>query len=165
VFGREYSDRTVKDLLALPTSRTSIVLAKYGVIGLWSTILVVMIFPLALSVGALVGLPPVPNQVMVQGGITLAVTAVLTIAVITPIIFFASYGHGYLAPVGVMILAVALAQVMTIIGYGEFFPWAIAGVYAQGGDLGGVSLVIVILTCIAGITGTLLWWEYADQTH
>jgi ABC-2 type transport system permease protein len=35
VFGREYSDRTVKDLLALPTSRTSIVLAKYGVIVLW----------------------------------------------------------------------------------------------------------------------------------
>ncbi len=165
VFGREYSDRTVKDLLALPTSRTSIVLAKYGVIGLWSMVLVVMVFPLALVVGALVGLPPVPNQVMVQGGITLAVTAVLTIAVVTPIIFFASYGHGYLAPVGVMILAVALAQVMTIIGYGEFFPWAIAGVYAQGGDLGGVSLAIVILTCIAGITGTLLWWEYADQTH
>jgi hypothetical protein len=54
---------------------------------------------------------------------------------------------------------------MTIIGYGEYFPWAIAGVYAQGGDLGGVSLAIVILTCIAGITGTLLWWEYADQTH
>ena len=165
VFGREYSDRTVKDLLALPTSRTSIVLAKYGVIVLWSTILVAMIFPLALLVGALVGLPPVPNQVMVQGGITLAVTAVLTIAVVTPIIFFASYGHGYLAPVGVMILAVALAQVMTIIGYGEYFPWAIAGVYAQGGDLGAGSLAIVILTCIAGIAGTLLWWEYADQTH
>ena len=165
VFGREYSDRTVKDLLALPTSRTSIVLAKYGIIVLWSTILVAMIFPLALIVGAWVGLPPVPNQVMVQGGITLAVTAVLTIAVVTPIIFFASYGHSYLAPIGVMILAVALAQVMTIIGYGEYFPWAIAGVYAQGGDLGGVSLSIIVLTCIAGITGTLLWWEYADQTH
>ena len=165
VFGREYSDRTVKDLLALPTSRTSIVLAKYGIIGFWSTVLVVMVFPLALIVGALVGLPPVPNQVMVQGGITLAVTAVLTIAVVTPIIFFASYGHGYLAPVGVMILAVGLAQVMTIIGYGEFFPWAIPGVYAQGLPISAVSLVIVILTCIAGVVGTLLWWEFADQTH
>ena len=165
VFGREFSDRTVKDLLALPTPRSSIVMAKFGVISLWSVILVAMIFPLALLVGSLVGLPPVPDQVMIQGGTTLAVVAIITLLVVTPIIFFASYGHGYLAPVGVMILAVALAQVMTIIGYGEFFPWAIPGVYAQGGDLGAVSLVIVILTCIAGVVGTLLWWEYADQTH
>ena len=27
------------------------------------------------------------------------------------------------------------------------------------------SLVIVILTCIAGVVGTLLWWDFADQTH
>ncbi len=165
VFGREYSDRTVKDLLALPTPRSSFVLAKYVVIALWSAILAAMVFPIALIVGTVLGLPQVPSQVFVQGGITLAVSAILTIALVTPIIFFASYGHGYLAPMGVMFLAVALAQVMTIIGYGEYFPWAIPGVYAQGGDLTGVSLVIVILTCIAGVAGTLLWWEYADQTH
>ena len=29
VFGREYSDRTVKDLLALPVSRSSIVVSKF----------------------------------------------------------------------------------------------------------------------------------------
>lgn len=165
VFGREYSDRTVKDLLALPTSRSSVVLAKYVVIAVWSAALAAMIYPIALVVGSVIGLPPVPSQVFVQGGITLAVTAILTIALVTPIIFFASAGHGYLAPVGVMILAVALAQVFTIIGYGEYFPWSIPGVYAQGGALGVVSLVIVILTCVAGIVGTLLWWELADQTH
>jgi ABC-2 type transport system permease protein len=165
IFGREFSDRTIKDLLAIPTPRASIVLAKFVVIAVWSGILVALIYPLAWMVGSLVGLPPVPAQVMVQGGITLAVAAFLTLLVVTPIIFFASFGHGYLAPMGVMFLAVALAQVLTIIGYGEFFPWAIPGVYAQGGDLGAVSIVIVVLTCIAGVAGTLLWWEFADQTH
>ena len=62
-------------------------------------------------------------------------------------------------------LIVALAQIITIIGYGEYFPWAIPGVYAQGGDLTGVSLAIVILTSIAGVVGPLLWWEYADHPH
>lgn len=165
VFGREYSDHTVKDLLALPTSRSSVVLAKYVVIAAWSALLAAMIFPIALVVGTALRLPQVPSQVIVQGGITLAVTAMFTIALVTPIIFFASFGHGYLAPMGVMFLAVALAQVMTIIGYGEFFPWAIPGVYAQGQPISAVSLVIVILTCVAGIVGTLLWWEFADQTH
>jgi len=165
VFGREFSDHTIKDLLALPTSRLSIVMAKFGVIALWSVLLVAMIFPLTLLIGTLVGLPPVSSQVMVQGCITLAVVAFLTMLEVTPIIFFASYGHGYLAPVGVMMLALAMGQVMGIIGYGEYFPSSIAGVVAQGEPLSVVSLVIVIVTCVAGIAATLLYWEFADQTH
>jgi ABC-2 type transport system permease protein len=165
VFGREFSDHTVKDLLALPTPRSSIVMAKFGVGALWSAILVAMIYPLALVVGSLVGLPPVPAPVMIQGGITLAAVAILTLIVVTPIIYFASYGHGYLAPVGVMIVALVLAQVMGIIGYGEYFPWSIAAGVAQGEALSAVSLFIVVVTCIAGIAGTLFWWKYADQTH
>jgi len=96
VFGREYSDRTVKDLLALPTSRSAIVLAKFVVIAGWSAALTILIFSIGLAVGTAVVLPPVPTQVIVQGGVTLAITAILAIAVVTPIIFFASAGHGYL---------------------------------------------------------------------
>lgn len=165
VFGREYSDRTVKDLLALPTSRSAIVLAKFVVVASWSAALTALIFPIGLAVGTAVGLPQVPAQVILQGGVTLAITAILTIAVVTPIVFFASAGHGYLPPVGVAILAVALAQVAIIIGYGEYFPWSIPGWYSQGGNLGMVSYVIVILASLAGIASTLLWWELADQTH
>ena len=165
VFGREYSDRTVKDLLALPTSRSAIVLAKFVVIAGWSAALTVLILSIGLAVGTAVVLSPVPAQVIVQGGVTLAITAILTIAVVTPIIFFASAGHGYLPPVGVAILAVGLAQVVGIIGYGEYFPWTIPGLYSQGENLGMVSYVIVILTSVAGIAGTFVWWELADQTH
>ena len=165
VFGREYSDRTVKDLLALPTSRSAIVLSKFVVVAAWSAALTALIFPIGLAVGTAVALPQVPAQVILQGGVTLAITAILSIAVVTPIIFFASAGHGYLPPVGVAILAVGLAQVVGIIGYGEYFPWSIPGVYSQGGNLGTVSYMIVILTSVVGIAGTLLWWEWADQTH
>jgi ABC-2 type transport system permease protein len=165
VFGREYSDRTVKDLLALPTSRSAIVLAKFVVIAGWSAALTILILSIGLAVGTAVVLPPVPAQVIVQGGVTLAITAILAIAVVTPIIFFASAGHGYLPPVGVAILAVGLAQVVGIIGYGEYFPWTIPGLYSQGEDLGIVSYVIVILASVAGIAGTLTWWELADQTR
>jgi ABC-2 type transport system permease protein len=165
VFGREYSDRTVKDLLALPTSRSAIVLAKFVVISGWSAALTALILSIGLAVGTAVVLPSVPAQVIVQGGVTLAITAILAIAVVTPIIFFASAGRGYLPPVGVAILAVGLAQVVGIIGYGEYFPWAIPGLYSQGENLGMVSYVIVILTSVAGIAGTLTWWELADQTR
>lgn len=170
VFGREYSDRTVKDLLALPTPRFAIVLAKFGVVILWSAVLTGMVYLLGLGVGRAVGLPPAPAGIFWQGTLALAITACLTIALVTPIAFVASAGHGYLAPMGAAILFLALAQVVAIAGWGEYFPWSIPALYAglagnQNPGLGMVSFVIVILTSLAGIAGTLLWWELADQTH
>jgi ABC-2 type transport system permease protein len=165
VFGREFSDRTVKDLLALPTSRSAIVSAKFIVIALWSAALIVMITLVGLVIGLAVILPEVPRAVILQGGLTLAVTAVLTIASITPIIFFASAGHGYLPPMGVAILAIFLAQIIAIAGWGEFFPWSIPALYSQGENLKSISYLIVIVTALAGMAATFIWWEMADQNH
>jgi len=165
VFGREYVDRTVKDLLALPTSRSAIVCAKFIVIVMWCAALTALIYLIGLGVGAAVALPHASLRVILQGGVTLALTGMLTIVTIAPIIFFASAGHGYLPPMGVAILAIGLAQAVAVAGWGEYFPWAIPGLYAQGEDLGIASYVIVILTSIAGIAGTFIWWELADQSR
>lgn len=165
VFGREFSDRTAKDLLALPTSRSTIVLAKYIVIAAWCLASIVLMYLVGMLVGAALDLPPVPGQVLVQSGITLLITAALSLAVIPPIIFFASAGHGYLPPVGVAILAMALSQMANFLGWADTFPWSIPSAYAQTGQIGAASWVIVILTAVIGVGATLLWWERADQTH
>ncbi len=165
VFGREYSDHTAKDLLALPTSRSAIVLGKFVVIAVWSVMLVVILVVVGLATGAAVGLPPASLEFFVQSGAKIALTAGLTITLIPVIAFFASAGHGYLPAIGIMIAVMALTQVSSVIGYGEFFPWAIPMLYAQGTEIGPVSYVIVLLTGLIGIACTLLWWERADQTH
>ena len=165
VFGREYSDRTVKDLLALPTSRSAIVLSKCVVLAVWSAALTVVICLITLSVGAALGLPPVAPEVFWQSGITVTVAVCLTIALATPIAFAASAWRGYLPPIGVMILAMGVAQLTNAAGWGEYFPWAVPALYVQGENLGAISYIIVILTGIAGISGTFLWWEMADQTR
>lgn len=170
VFGREYSDRTIKDLLALPTSRSMIVLAKFVVVSIWSAGLVGLIFLLSLLVGQVVGLPPVPEEFFLHGTTVLVVTACLTIALSPPIAFFASAGHGYLAPIGAAFLAIVLAQVAAIIGWGEYFPWAIPAMYADGAIKGAagippLSYWIVLLSGGAGVAGTLRWWEHADQAQ
>jgi hypothetical protein len=71
---------------------------------------------------------------------------------------------------GAAILFLALAQVVAVTGPGEYFPWSIPALYAglagnQNPGLGRVSYVIIILTSLAGVAGTLLWWEFADETH
>jgi ABC-2 type transport system permease protein len=170
VFGREYSDRTLKDLLALPTSRSAIVLGKFVVIMLWSVILTVFISLVGLGVGAAVSLQPVPAEIIWQGTLTIIITACLNIALITPIAFFASVGHGYLPPMGFAILALIFAQVVIAVGWGEYFPWSVPALRAgmagpQYASLGYASYIIVMLVSLAGLLGTLFWWELADQTH
>jgi ABC-2 type transport system permease protein len=169
VFGREHSDRTLKDLLALPTSRQVIVLAKFAVCALWGILLALLIYLLGLLVGTLVGLPPTTQQVMVQGSLTIAGTAVLTILLIPPIAFFAGVGRGYLAPMGAAIFLVVLAQLAAAAGWGEYFPWAVPALHAgmagpQDTQMGLISYVLVLVPSLLGVVATLWWWEHADHT-
>jgi ABC-2 type transport system permease protein len=170
VFGREYSDHTVNDLLALPTPRAAVVLAKFVVIALWSAALSAAIYLLGLGVGMAVALPPAPTATLWQGTQIILATAGLTMALSTPIAFFASAGHGYLAPMGFAILTVILAQVIAAAGWGEYFPWAVPALYSGiagplYADLGLASFMLVILTSLAGLLATFVWWEWADQTY
>src|SRR5690349_10248683 len=56
-FGREFADRTLKDLLAVPVARSTILAAKYSVATVWSLALIVLMLALGLVLGAVVGLP------------------------------------------------------------------------------------------------------------
>ncbi len=168
VFGREHSDRTFKDLLALPTPRTSIVLAKFAVCLGWGVLLALLVYGLGLVVGVLVGLPPAMPEVMIQGSLTVAGAALLTMLLTTPVAFFAGVGHGYLAPMGIAIFFVVLAQVVAAAGWGEYFPWAIPALYAgmagpEDAQLGMISYGLVVATAVIGVVGTLWWWEKADH--
>lgn len=169
VFGREFSDRTAKDLLALPTPRAVIVLAKFVVTSAWAAALVAAICLLGLGVGQAVALPPAPPVIIAQGIATVAVTAALTIAVTMPIAFFASAGRGYLPSMGAALLAVILAQIVAAVGWGDYFPWAIPALYAgtagpSYASLGAASYAITIATLLIGLAATLVWWERADQS-
>jgi len=94
------------------------------------------------------------------------ITAGLTIAVVIPFAFLASVGRGYLLPVGVAILALMMANVVGLAGWGELFPWAVPGLFAQAkGTLTPISFWIVFLTGLVGMLVTYLWWKFADQNR
>ncbi len=169
VFGREYSNRTLKDLLALPISRIHIVSAKFLLVFLWSIFLSLLVFILGLGVGKLVGLPGWTVDIAWQEWNIFAVCSVLTIVLSTPVAFFACIGRGYLTPLGFVISMLVLAQVFGVIGYGQYFPWAVPVMYSEiAGNkavpLETISYILVGLTSLLGLAGTSLWWRFADHT-
>ena len=168
VFGREYSDRTVKDILALPVSRTYIVVSKFIIITIWCLLLTIVFMVSGLVFGNLIGISGWSGEIVLRLACKFTVVSLLTLLLITPVGFFASYGRGYLLPMGFVILTLLMANFTGLVGLGPYFPWAIPGIYSapagsEGMILGAVSYIILAFTCILGLFGTIAWWRYADQ--
>ncbi len=169
MFGREYADRTMKDLLALPTSRTAIIGAKFIVIAGWCLLLTAYASVIGLGTGALLGLPGWSLSVVGNGSLRLLVTATMAIGLTTVLALAASIGRGYLAAVGTLVVAVFLAQIIAALGYGQYFPWSVPALFSgmAGPDasaLNAFSFVSVAAVATAAIAATVMWANRADQT-
>ena len=169
IVGREFSDHTVKDLLALPTSRTAVVAAKFAVTGVWCVLLAGYTYLLGLVIGTVLGLSGWSAGTAGRGLGVLLATAAMTVLLITPFALAASAGRGYLAAVGVMFGTVFTAQIIALLGYGAYFPWSVPALYASiaGADQpapGLLGYLLVVAVGTAGVFATAAWWRNADQT-
>jgi ABC-2 type transport system permease protein len=170
VFGREFSDRTAKDLLALPTSREAIVAAKLTLIAVWAFALSLLIFGLGLLVGKWVVIPGWSSDLLGAAFIDVIGSAVLTIALLPFVALVASIGRGYIPPFGWAILTVFLAQIAAATGWGDYFPWSVPALFSGAAGprtemLGVHSYAVVILASILGLIALFWWWRSADQTR
>jgi ABC-type transport system involved in multi-copper enzyme maturation permease subunit len=168
IFGREFSEHTIKDILVLPVSRSYIVLSKFIVILLWSIILSIVYFAISILVGLLIDIPNWSNELVLLNISKYSVTSLLTILLSTPVAFLASYSRGYMLPMGFVILTLIVANFTGIVGLGPYFPWAIPGLYGTASRLESMQLniasyIILFCTSILGLFGTLAIWRFADQ--
>lgn len=173
IFGREFSDKTVYDMLSLPTSRVTMVGAKVITAAYWSVALVLLTFVLTLGIGASLSLPRWSSAVALSGMRLLLVTGSLTAILCIPFGLVASITRGYLPAVGCIFLVLLLAQVADRLGYGPYFPWDVPALYsgaaeALTGDapvhLGLVSFLLVALVGLFGWSLVGVWWRNADHT-
>jgi ABC-2 type transport system permease protein len=165
VFGREFTDGTLKDLLAVPVPRFDILLAKFIVSALWCTALILETYAVGMILGGIIGLPGGSLAVILNGTVLLAATAVMSITLVMPFGFFASIGRGFLLPIGIAVLTAILGNLSITLGWGEYFPWAVPALIFQETPIPLFSYALVALTGLAGIVGTTLWWKYADQNR
>jgi ABC-2 type transport system permease protein len=166
VFGREYINRTLGDLLALPTSRSTIVVAKLVLIAFWSFLFSLFVPLTGIVLGLVIKLPGWSYQLMLDSVSRFIIASLLAIPLAYAIAFIANIGKSYFPALGFLIFMMVLAQIVQLLGWGQFFPWAVPGLYvnvANPANLGAASYIIVVATGLAGAAGTILWWRYADQ--
>lgn len=170
LFGREYSDGTVKDLLSLPISRTKILNAKFIYYTIWCISLVLSNLILGLLIGFILRLPGWDSVMFLNNIQVYSLTTIMIILLNTPIAFFAIYGKGFMTPLGIVAILLVLAQIIGALGFGNYFPWAVPGIYSGSGGadlkagLNIFSYLIIVMISIIGYFSTILWWKYSDQT-
>lgn len=171
VFGREYLDRTVTDLLALPIHRSTIVISKFIIIIIWCLLLALTLFVVGILTGLAVNISGWSFETTYHYFIVFVESSILTILVCTPVAFIASFSRGYLAPIGYVIATLFITNMIpiSIPSIMPYIPWAIPALYS--GLLGPnfaypdmISYFILFSTSIFGLMGTLAWWRFADQT-
>ncbi|MDR0364676.1 MAG: ABC transporter permease [Bacteroidales bacterium] len=168
IFGREYSENTIKDLLALPISMAKISNAKFIVYIFWTIGLAFFNLLTGLIIGLLLHLPT-SNDFLVSAHLSnYFITAILTILISMPTAFFAVWQKGYLAPLGFMALTLVFSQIIAATGYGYYFPWSIPGLYSGAGgeyklQLDALSYGILILTSMAGYFSTIVYYRFSRK--
>jgi ABC-2 type transport system permease protein len=170
IFGREFSDHTAKDLMALPTSRENIVTAKLVVISVWAFIVCIWIYFVGLGIGTLVSIPGWTTGLAWQSFLDLFAAAGMTLLLMTPVAFIASMGRGYLPPLGWAVLTIFFAQIIAATGWGDWFPWAVPALFSGAAGprdqlIGVHSYILVVVAGIVGLAATFYWWRNADQTR
>lgn len=168
VFAREHIDRTMKDIIALPVSRTAIVFGKFVLTFIWCMLLSLIFYLVCSLMGKVVGIFGWSGSLFLNFSRSYFLTVLLTSLLCSPVAFIAGYSRGIIAPLGFVILTMILAQFTGLLGLGPYFPWAIPGLFSVAQDSEGLRLFtssyfILAITSILGFWGTVQWWKTADH--
>lgn len=164
VFGREYTDKTIKDLILKPIPKSYSVLSKFIVITVWNMLISLFTFAMITGAGAIIGANGGSISTILQFFGTFMTTSLCIMAVSSTSALFANLTKGYLAPIGIIFVTIIVSTPVVQLGLGPYFPWTIPVLLVKGStDIGFISTMIIALTAIAGFAGTVAWWRFAEQ--
>jgi ABC-2 type transport system permease protein len=170
IFGREYSEKVIKDIIALPVSRITIVLSKLFVAFTWCIVITCVLFLSGALTGIASGMPGWSIDIFMNGAKTYLICAILNMLLSTLVAFVASLGRGYLLSIAYVILTMIVTQLIFvgIPSLAKFLPWAfpalISGIAGEAAPMPTfISYLIFVTTILFGFAATAVCWRYRDQ--
>ncbi|MCM1100237.1 MAG: ABC transporter permease [Clostridium sp.] len=168
LFGREYTEKTLKTIFAVPVSKVKFLLGKH--IALFLSILILMVLTWAeiLAVAAICnlifGIRQLVPMVAIRFLITMIQGAVLLYAVITPIAYIAIRSRGFFAPVLIATVISLSDVILTGSPIAAYFPWTATYllVTGQGGDAAGIAYLLIGAVCFISIAESVRYFKRTD---
>jgi ABC-2 type transport system permease protein len=64
---------------------------------------------------------------------------------------------------------IVVSQVLTVLGWGAWFPWSVPALLAGAGGTSvepvtPAGVLAVVVVAAAGLAATIAWWDRADRT-
>jgi ABC-2 type transport system permease protein len=159
LFGREFADRTVSGLFALPVSRQALAAAKLVVYLAWAVLVATVLTALLGLVGLVLGLGPLDADVL-EALARHHVLTVLAAVLAIPSALAATLGRGLLPGIATTVGLIVTAQVMVVAGTGAWFPLAAPALWALNPATVTVAqLALVAVVPALFVPATLLAWH------
>ena len=170
VFGREYSDATAKNMLALPVRRDFFVIAKLVVALAWWIVLVLFVIGETFVLGKLLGLPGYSAGLAAGFARDALLAAGISYLLVPPVAWVAIWGRGNVAPIAFAGLMLALGNLFGQTGWAVWFPWSVVPLFiGMVSDplqtLPTGSYIVVALTFVAGTAAAIAQLRYADNVQ
>jgi len=156
--GREFIDRTVSGLYALPVARPTIVCAKLIVHVAWSAVAGSLLVGALFAVGLALGLGwPDPAAMAAQARIF--VLLVLSSVLVVPAGWVVTVSRSLLAGVGTVVGIIVLAQVAVVAGGGAWLPFVAPALWAvEPAAVSPAQLALGFVVPLAFGAGTVRAW-------
>lgn len=160
LFGREFADRTVTGLLALPVTRPAIALAKLVTYAIWAVLIATALTLALLGGGLAIGLGRPGRADWLIVGREWALVA-LSALVAVPVGWVATLTRGLLGGIAATVALIVSAQIVVLgAGAGGWFPVAAPALWALApGTVSWTQLALAAALPLGFGFATLLSWQ------
>ena len=167
LFGREFTEHTLKTMLTAPTSRKTFLLSKYAMFFVW-VILISMITTLSAVVfGFMAGTTGFSIAVVSDSFRELVISNILLLLAFTPLVFVTLKITNLVpAMIGGAVLTFT-NMIVSSSRYGIYFPYSIPYLVASGEILEyttnyTISYMILFATCLMGLVVSYMYFTRKD---
>jgi bacitracin transport system permease protein len=163
IYSREYSENTLKMILTIPMSKSSLLICKFLVLTIWCVLLSMLSWFFCLIVGGICGASEISAMILAKSLLESIYGTVLLLFTLTPIIFLSIWTKGIVVPVITSSAILMLNAALSNESWAALFPWSscyllIVGRLEQTGYPLSLIVSIILVTSIMGIA--LSFWYF-----
>jgi bacitracin transport system permease protein len=169
LFSREYTEKTLKTILAVPVAKEIFILGKFVMLFIWVMALTLItwlsMFIFAAIYNFIFGLNGFGFSVAIEYFIEMVFGGALLYLTITPFAFLALWTKGLVVPIIVAAAVLMGNMALSNEALGALFPWTASLMLIRGSGLGYPYPLVVFLvagTSVFGFIASMVYFQKED---